>query len=111
MNAGTVSRVLSLIPDRVARAQSGTNFMLEGSSCKHPERIAHVSRFLQWLSPLEALSKDDQKILGLLSSNGRPMHAGDEEDEVDAEAGAEIDAEAETWEPETPAAATPLLQI
>jgi hypothetical protein len=90
MKTAMVSRVLSLIPERVARAQSGSNFTLEGSLCRHAERFAHVAKFLQWLTPLEALTKDDQKLLGLLSANGRPMHGGDEEDEDawDAEAAA-----------------------
>jgi hypothetical protein len=99
MNAGTVSRVLSLIPDRTARAQSGAAFLLEGSSCRHPERLAHLSKFLNWLSPLDALSKDDQRELGLLAANGRPMQASDDEDEADIEA---LDS-SESWDGETPA--------
>src|SRR2546427_5327192 len=86
MNAGTVSRVLSLIPDRTTRAQSGAAFLLEGSSCRHPERLAYLSKFLNWLSPLDALSKDDQRELGLLAANGRPMQASDDEEEADIEA-------------------------
>ena len=95
MNAGTVSRVLSLIPDRTARTQSGAAFQLQASHCSHPERLAHVSKFLNWMSPLDALSKDDQRELGLLAANGRPMQAldDDEEPEVDI---------AEPWESETP---------
>jgi hypothetical protein len=104
MNAGTVSRVLSLIPDRTARAQSGAAFLLEGSSCRHPERLAHLSKFLNWLSPLDALSKDDQRELGLLAANGRPVQASDDEEEADIEAleEAELDI-AEPWDSETPA--------
>ena len=55
--------------------------------------MVHLTKFLQWLSPLDALSREDQQVLGLLSASGRPVHAGDEEDEGEAEA------EAETWEP------------
>ena len=94
MNAGTVSRVLSLIPERTARSHSGVQFHLEAASCGHPERLAHVSKFLSWLSPLESLTRDDQCVLGLIASNGRPVHAADEEDGEDAELEAvELEAE------------------
>jgi hypothetical protein len=91
MNAATVSRILTLIPDRAARVQSGATFHLEAASCTHPERLAHVSKFLRWLSPLDALTREDQCILGLIASNGRPVHAADEEDADDAEL------ESESW--------------
>jgi len=94
MNAAMVANVLSLIPDRVARAHSGTSFRAEAAACKHPERFAHLVTFLQWLSPLTVLTRDDQQQLGLLSASGRPMHAGDEEDEDEPEA--------ESWEPVEP---------
>lgn len=93
MNAAMVSKLLSLIPERVARAPSGTSFKAEGVGSRHPERVVHLARYLQWLSPLSALTRDDQQQLGLLSASGKPLHAGDEEDEGEPEA------EAETWEP------------
>ena len=43
MNAAIVSRTLSLIPDRVARVQSGCLFDLATATCAHPERIAHLA--------------------------------------------------------------------
>ena len=96
MNAGTVCRVLSLIPERTARSHSGVRFQLEAAACGHPERLAHVSKFLSWLSPLESLARDDQCVLGLIAPNGRPVHAADDEDGEDAELEAvEIEAEAE----------------
>ena len=84
MNASTVHRIISLIPQRVARAQSGALFTMTGA-CRHPERIAYLSQYLQWLSPLNPVSRDDQQLLGLLLANGRPVHAGDVEDEADAQ--------------------------
>jgi len=84
MNASTVHRIISLIPERVARAQSGALFTMTGA-CRHPERIACLSQYLQWLSPLNPVSRDDQQLLGLLLANGRPVHAGDVEDEADAQ--------------------------
>src|SRR6266480_2267673 len=83
MNASTVHRIISLIPERVARAQSGALFTMIGA-CRHPERIAYLSCYLQWLSPLNPVSRDDQKLLGLLLANGRTVHTGDVEDEADA---------------------------
>lgn len=85
MNAATVFRMLSLIPDRMVRAQSGAAFLLEGSSCRHPDRLSHVSKFLHWLSPLDALTKDDQRTLGLIAANGRPVLAADDDDETEVE--------------------------
>jgi len=99
MNAATVSRILTLIPDRTPRLQSGAAFQLEAASCTHPERLAHVSKFLGWLSPLDALTREDQCILGLIASNGRPVHAADEEDAEDAEL------ETESWDRADPALA------
>ena len=84
MNASTVHRIISLIPERVARAQSGALFTMTGA-CRHPERIAYLSCYLQWLSPLNPVSRDDQQLLGVLLANGRPVHAGDVEDEADAQ--------------------------
>ena len=97
MNAATVSRILTLIPDRAARVQSGATFQLEAASCTHPERLAHISKFLGWLSPLDALTREDQCILGLIASNGRPVHVADEEDAEDAEL------ESESWDRSDPA--------
>ena len=84
MNASTVHRIISLIPERVALAQSGALFAMTGA-CRHPERIAYLSRCLQWLSPLNPVSRDDQQLLGLLLANGRTVHAGDVEDEADTD--------------------------
>jgi hypothetical protein len=110
MNAGTVSRVLSLIPERTARSHSGVQFQLEAAACGHPERLAHVSKFLSWLSPLESLTRDDQCVLGLIASNGRPVHAADEEDGEDAELEAiELGPEREAWD-RSEAALAPLPQ-
>jgi hypothetical protein len=82
MNAATVHRIISLIPERVAHTRSGAPFTTSGA-CRHPERIAYLLRTLQWLSPLNPVSRDDQQQLGLLLANGRTVHAGDIEDEAD----------------------------
>ena len=68
------------MPDRVARQPSGVRFHPESSASRHPERIAHLARHLSWLTPLGALTVDDQRVLGLVNAAGRPVHAGDLED-------------------------------
>lgn len=67
MDAANVFRLMSLIPARAPRTQSGCTFAPEGQS----ERIALLARFLHWLGPLDVLSKEDQQLLGLRSSGGR----------------------------------------
>ncbi len=85
MNAALVARTLSLVPDRVSRAQTGSVFDPATPCCAHPERIAHLLQFLNWLGPLQPLSKDDLRILGLLMPYGKPAIAL-AEDEGDDEA-------------------------
>ena len=80
MDASTVFRLISLVPDRTARAPSGSAFALHDG---HSARIALLMRFLHWLGPLDALSKEDQQALGVRSGGGRSM--GPDEDELDGE--------------------------
>jgi hypothetical protein len=89
MNAAIVSRTLSLIPDRVARVQSGSLFdPAAQGACAHPERVTHLAQFLNWLGPLREVTKDDLRILGLMTPYGKPAidNALDEEGELEAEA-------------------------
>jgi hypothetical protein len=85
MNPGTVSRLLSLIPQRTERAPSGVLFTPQGCSCAYPERLVQLSRHLSWLRPLDALSRDEQVALGLVAANGKPMQPADEDEAEDAE--------------------------
>jgi hypothetical protein len=85
MNAAMIDRIVSLIPERVARQPSGAAFTLEASACRYPERIAHLARFLNWMSPLNPITRDDQRIFGLLNEQGRPVHAVDMEDDEAAD--------------------------
>lgn len=80
MNPGTVSRLLSLIPQRTGRAQSGVVFRPQVCGCAYPERLAQLSGFLSWLRPLDALTRDQQVALGLVAANGRPLQPVDEDD-------------------------------
>jgi hypothetical protein len=94
MNATMVSRLISLIPDRSPRAQSGSAFSAsQAATCRYPERMAYLTRFLHWLGPLDPMTREDQQILGVRSSGGRPMAAGESGEELGEEAaeGMELD--------------------
>jgi len=58
-------------------------------------------RFLGWLGPLNPLTKDDLRILGLLNTYGRPvtangeaLEAGEDEDTLESEDDLEEEIEA-----------------
>lgn len=96
MNAAAMSRVLSLIPERNVRALSGTLFTDdEAARAQHADRVQYVARFLSWLTPLNPITKEDQRFLGLLATHARPDHAADDESGDEFEAGADaLDEEA-----------------
>jgi hypothetical protein len=78
MNSATVFRVLDLIPDRVVRTSTGVRLGDVGAtSCVHPERLALLTEFLHWLSPIYPTTKDDQMRLGLFAAK----HVTPEEEE------------------------------
>ena len=89
----SLQRLISLIPDRSSRAQSGSVFSpSEAAGCRYPERMSYLTRFLHWLGPLDPMTREDQQILGVRSSGGRPMLAGEEAgEEAGYEAGEEMD--------------------
>lgn len=92
MNATMVSRLMSLIPDRAPRAQSGSVFSAaQAATCRYPERIAYLTRFLHWMGPLDPMSREDQQILGVRSSGGRPMAAGETGEALAEEASEELE--------------------
>ena len=85
MNAGAVSRLLALVPERTGRAQSGLRFAPQACGCAYPERLAQLSRFLSWLRPLDGLTREEQVVLGLVAPNGKPMQPADEDDAEETE--------------------------
>ena len=79
MNATAVSRLISLIPDRSPRAQTGSVYSpSEAAACRYPDRMSYMGKFLHWLGPLDPMTKEDQQILGVRTSGGRPMIAGED---------------------------------
>ena len=79
MDAATVQRIISLIPERTAWASSGSAFTPEGKS----ERVALISRMLHWLSPLDALSLENQQFLGLRANGARAADAEAEAEDME----------------------------
>ena len=84
MDAAKVFRILDLIPDRSVRVQSGVAFVdVRATSCVHPERVALLSEFLHWLTPIYPTTKDDQMRFGLFAN--RQAHAEEEEETAELE--------------------------
>ena len=77
MNPKMVSSIVSLIPERVARALSGTRFGVADARARNGEQVAHLARYLQWLSPLSPISKEDQSALGIASPHAKPAREGE----------------------------------
>lgn len=80
-----VAALLERIPERAVRSASGTAFDPHASRCAEPERFSHVCRFLQWLTPLHSLSKEDQQALGIATGGSRLSDAADGTDDSELE--------------------------
>ena len=77
MNVGKVVHALSFVPERVPRVQSGSLFNpMSPGMCAHPERVAHLARFLEWLGPLREVTKEDLLTFGLMTPYGKPSLDG-----------------------------------
>jgi len=79
MDGTAVFRLISLIPDRPVRFQTGQHFQPDGSP-----RMALIGRFLHWMGPLNALTREEQQQLGL-RSGGRSLMDGEAEGEGEGE--------------------------
>ena len=83
MDATMIARVMAAVPERAPWEHRGATFIAhDGQSAE----LKTLAPFLNWLSPLAALSRDDQRALGLLAAAPRP--AAEEED--DSAAGEEV---------------------
>lgn len=80
-----LSRIVSLVPERLARIPSGTRFAPQSAATRHPERLEHLSQQLSWLTPLVLQDKESQQRLGLLNSAGRPVMAAEDGEPGDAD--------------------------
>jgi hypothetical protein len=84
MNQSMVSKIVSVVPRRTARVRSGTPFSPSAAISAHAGQVAHLARFLNWLTPLNAINEEDQRALGCLPSHGR-LSRHDDEDDMDTE--------------------------
>jgi len=73
MDGSAVSRLMSLVPDRAVRSQSGSLF--NGASS---ERAVLLTKFLGWLGPLSPITREEQQALGVRSGSARPLSDEDE---------------------------------
>jgi hypothetical protein len=86
MNTAVVSRTLASVPERVARVQSGSLFNPTAPGmCAHPDRVAHLARFLEWLGPLREVTSDDQRAFGLVTPYGKPAFEAPLDEEAESE--------------------------
>jgi MoxR-like ATPase len=90
MDAAMIARVMSAIPERAAWAHTGTAFEPHDAQ---GAQVKYLAQFLQWLSPLTQLTKDDQRALGLLATHHRPI--AEEEAELEEDADVAIEGELE----------------
>jgi hypothetical protein len=74
--------ILAAVPERSLRPHSGTPFVLPDNGSRQAAQLAQLVRFLSWLSPLNALCREDQHLLGLVSAHARPVQLA-EDDEIE----------------------------
>jgi hypothetical protein len=72
MDGAAVVRLMSLIPERMPRSQSGSHFRGDGSA-----RLDLLCRFMHWLAPLSQVTREEQQLLGVRTA-GKVMADGDE---------------------------------
>jgi hypothetical protein len=101
MDAAAVFRLISLIPDRMPRSQSGSAF--DGKSSGRAELL---SRFLGWLGPLNPIGKEEQQLLGVRAGGGKALVEGEEAAEEAAEEALEIPDEVDDSPVRLPGAGT-----
>jgi len=105
MDRAALLSLISLIPDRAPRGQSGSPFTGAGAG-----RAELLAPFLGWLGPLNPISKEEQQLLGVRMGAGRGLiegeAAGEEPDPAFERAG--IAGEADDASTSLPEAGTPI---
>ena len=81
MDATMIARVMATVPERMPWEHRGATFAAHDGQAPELRTLAPL---LSWLSPLAALSKDDQRALGLLAAAPQPP-AEEEDDSAAAE--------------------------
>lgn len=85
MDAAMMARVMSVVPERAVWVHTGTAFAAHDAQ---GPQVLYLARFLQWMSPLTVLTKDDLRALGLLVTHPKRV-----EDEAELEAEGDLDEE------------------
>jgi hypothetical protein len=75
----SLSKIISVVPDRTARLQSGTPFGLPDASSASATQIAFLAGFLSWLTPLNTISEEEQRMLGVGPHVRLSRHDDDED--------------------------------
>ncbi len=83
MSPFIVSRITSVVPDRTARVQSGTRFRVPDAAAAPSSQIALLAGFLSWLTPLNAIGEEEQRMLGIGPHGKLSRH--DDDDDADGE--------------------------
>lgn len=73
MDGLVVFRLISLIPDRMPRGQTGSLF-----TGGHSQQLEPLSRFLGWLGPLNPITKEDQQLLGVRAVAAKSLLEGED---------------------------------
>lgn len=79
-NSSILAAVLPLIPPRQARPQSGTRFGVPDAGARNGNQVTQLARFLNWLTPLNPVTKDGQQVLGLLVPRAKMLDVDDDGD-------------------------------
>lgn len=78
MDGAAVSRLMSLVPERMARSQSGSHFRCDGSA-----RMDLLCRFMHWLAPLSQMTREEQQLLGVRAGGKAMTDSEEAADELD----------------------------
>ena len=79
----SISKLLAAIPERVVRTPTGTPMRLGGENAPQQERVVHLSKLLNWLTPFNVLDAETQRALGLLAVRDKPLDRDDDEGDID----------------------------
>jgi len=78
MDGAAVSRLMSLIPARMPRSQSGSRFRGDGSA-----RLDLLCRFMNWLAPLNQMTREEQQLLGVRAASKATAEGEEVADEAE----------------------------
>lgn len=78
-NPSPMQSLFAAVPERVARASSGTRFAPSPELSPNGARIAYLSQLLSWLTPFSELTPEGQRTLGILAVRDKPLDRDEDE--------------------------------